>query len=164
MSAAAGRPIETRLFINNEFVPSVSGKTFDTVNPATGEVMAKMSEADAADIDAAVAAAKAAFARGSAWRTMDASQRGRLLNKLADAIERDREYFARLDSMDNGKPYSDALNIDVALVIKCCESGAAKRVRADTGVARARAPTNLGPAPTDPPCLNIHSPLLRRMV
>ena len=119
MAAASGRPIETRLFINNEFVPSISGKTFPTLNPATGETMAEIQEADAADVDVAVAAAKAAFARGSAWRTMDASGRGRLLNKLADAIERDREYLARLDSMDNGKPYSDALNIDLALVVKC---------------------------------------------
>lgn len=89
------------------------------MNPATGEVMAKMCEADAADVDLAVAAAKAAFARGSAWRTMGASDRGRLLNKLADAIERDREYLARLDSMDNGKPLGDALNIDLGLVVKC---------------------------------------------
>ena len=118
-SSSAPAAIETRLFINNEFVPSVSGKTFPTVNPATGEVMANMSEADAADVDLAVAAAKAAFARGSAWRTMDASARGRLLNKLADAIERDREYLARLDSMDNGKPFGDALHIDLALVVKC---------------------------------------------
>ena len=144
MAASAPKAIETRLFINNEFVAAASGKTFDTVriaasarspapsctpltvrsprpqvNPATGEVMATVCEADAADVDLAVAAAKAAFARGSAWRTMGASDRGRLLNRLADAIERDREYLARLDSMDNGKPYGDALNIDLHLVVKC---------------------------------------------
>ena len=64
-------------------------------------------------------AAIEAFKLGSPWRTMDASQRGVLLNKLADLIERDREYLARLETLDNGKPYNDSHNIDLNLTVKC---------------------------------------------
>jgi acyl-CoA reductase-like NAD-dependent aldehyde dehydrogenase len=66
-----------------------------------------------------VAAAKKAFSRGSAWRTLDASGRGRLLNKLADALERDGPVLAALESLDNGKPYAVALAADVGLAVKC---------------------------------------------
>merc|ERR1711970_668198 len=77
----------TKIFINNEWVDSVSGKTFPTINPATGEVICQVQEGDKADVEKAVKAAKAAFKLGSEWRTMDASKRGILLNKLADCIE-----------------------------------------------------------------------------
>ncbi len=66
---------ETRLFINNEFVDAESKKTFKTVNPATEEVICEVQEAGPADVDKAVAAAKAAFEIGSPWRTMDATGR-----------------------------------------------------------------------------------------
>lgn len=72
-----------------------------------------------ADIDIAVDAACEAFKLGGTWRTMDASKRGVLLNKLADLIERDHEYLARLETLDNGKPFKDAYNTDVVLAIKC---------------------------------------------
>lgn len=98
----------TQLFINNEYVNSVSGKVFPTVNPATGEKLADVQEGDKADIDLAVAAAKTAFKRGSAWRNLDASSRGVLLLKLADLIERDRVKLATLETRDNGKPYAAA--------------------------------------------------------
>lgn len=109
----------TQLFINNTFVDAVSGKTFATTNPANHEVLAHVAEAEAADVNKAVAAAKAAFKRGSAWRTMDASQRGQLLVKLAAAVERDASILAKLDSLDNGKTFKDALAVDVGLAIKC---------------------------------------------
>lgn len=67
---------------------------FPTLNPATGEIIAEIQEGDAVDIDIAVQAANKAFRLGSPWRTMDASQRGILLHKLADLIERDRTYLA----------------------------------------------------------------------
>jgi aldehyde dehydrogenase (NAD+) len=70
-----------QLFINNEFVDSVSKKTFATINPATGKKIADIAEGDKDDVNRAVAAAKQAFARGSQWRNMDASARGKLLNK-----------------------------------------------------------------------------------
>jgi len=109
----------TKLFIDNEWVDAVSGNTFPTVNPATGETICTVQEGDKADVDKAVAAARRAFKLGSTWRTMDASARGVLLNKLADLIERDRLYLASLESLDNGKPFQDAFNIDLGLTIKC---------------------------------------------
>jgi acyl-CoA reductase-like NAD-dependent aldehyde dehydrogenase len=78
-----------------------------------------LAEARLPEVNLAVAAAKRAFARGSAWRTLDASGRGRLLNKLADAVERDGAALAALESLDNGKPYAVALAADVALAVKC---------------------------------------------
>jgi len=109
----------TQLFINNEFVNAESGKTFPTVNPANGEVIVQVQEADKIDVDKAVKAAREAFKLGAPWRTMDASQRGNLLYKLADLIERDRAYLASLETLDNGKPFNDSFNIDLGLVIKC---------------------------------------------
>ncbi|XP_017883709.1 retinal dehydrogenase 1 [Ceratina calcarata] len=99
----------TQLFINNEFVDSVSGKKFPTINPADGTVIAEISEGDKADVEKAVAAAKQAFARGSKWRNLDASARGKLMNKFADLIARDLEYIATLETLDNGKAYSNAV-------------------------------------------------------
>lgn len=109
----------TQLFINNEWVDAVSGKTFETENPATKKCIATVAEGDKADVEKAVAAAKQAFKLGSPWRTMDAADRGNLLTKLADKIEENKESLAKLESLDNGKPYSDALNADVALTIAC---------------------------------------------
>lgn len=109
----------TQIFINNCWENSVSGKTFSTINPSTGEVICTVQEGDKADVDKAVKAARAAFSLGSKWRTMDASARGNLLYKLADLMERDRQYLASLESLDNGKPFQDAFNIDLSLTIKC---------------------------------------------
>lgn len=108
----------TGLFINNEWHKSSSGKTFKTVDPSTGETIAEIQEAGKADVDKAVTAAQTAFKLNSPWRTMDASARGALLNKLADLIERDAVYIASLETLDNGKPYSAALTGDVALSVK----------------------------------------------
>ncbi|XP_077286091.1 retinal dehydrogenase 2 [Arctopsyche grandis] len=99
----------TKLFINNEFVDAISKKTFETINPATGEKIANIAEADKEDIDKAVAAARKAFSRNSEWRNLDASQRGKLLFKLTSLIERDIDELGRLESLDNGKTVSDAV-------------------------------------------------------
>ncbi|XP_067011008.2 aldehyde dehydrogenase 1A1 [Anabrus simplex] len=99
----------TQLFINNQFVDSVSGKKFSTINPATGEKIIDIAEGDKADVDRAVVAARAAFRRGSPWRSMDASARGKLIAKLASLIERDIGHLANLESLDNGKPYEDSI-------------------------------------------------------
>ena len=96
----------------------VSGKTFPTFNPSNGEKICEIEEADKADIDRAVAAAKEAFKLGSTWRTMDALERGRLLNKLANLVERDQDYLARLETLDNGKPYNISLTRDTVGVQK----------------------------------------------
>ncbi len=115
--------IETRLFINGQFVNSVSGKTFPTVNPATEAVICNVQEADEADVNLAVEAANAAFALGSPWRTMSASGRRDLMNKLTDLIVRDREYLEQLEALDNGKPQKQngwyGTETDLHLVIGC---------------------------------------------
>ncbi|KAE8632663.1 hypothetical protein XENTR_v10001617 [Xenopus tropicalis] len=108
----------TKLFINNEWRDAVSGRRFPTVDPCTGEVITHVAEADKADIDAAVKAAREAFKQGSPWRSMDASQRGQLLHRLADLIERDKIYLASLETMDNGKPFADSFAIDLSTVVK----------------------------------------------
>uniref|UniRef100_A0A672SHY2 Aldehyde dehydrogenase domain-containing protein n=1 Tax=Sinocyclocheilus grahami TaxID=75366 RepID=A0A672SHY2_SINGR len=80
----------TKIFINNEWHTSIKGKKFPTINPATGVKICDVEEADKADVDEAVRAARAAGQRGSEWRQMDASSRGRLLHRLADLLERER--------------------------------------------------------------------------
>jgi aldehyde dehydrogenase (NAD+) len=106
------------LFIGGKWQDSVSGKMFATVNPATGETICQVAEGDKADIDLAVKAARKAFEDGP-WPRMAASERGRLLHKLADLIEKNKEELAALESLDNGKPYRDALAADLPLTIKC---------------------------------------------
>ena len=108
---------QTKLLINNEWVESVSGKRFETINPSTGEVICDVAEADAADVEKAVKAAKNAFERGE-WRNMSATRRGELLYKLADLIEQNIDELARLETLDNGKTLKDAYG-DLNLVLRC---------------------------------------------
>ena len=123
----------TQLFINNEFVNSISGKTFATINPATEEVICHVSEGDTADVDAAVKAARENFKLGSVWRTMDASKRGQMLNKMADLMERDYEYLAALETLDNGKPLTCSKgDLDHAISIWRYFSGWADKIHGDT--------------------------------
>src|SRR6267154_1148047 len=103
-------PSVTKLLINNRWVPSESGKTFATINPSTGEEICQVAEADAADVDKAVKAARAAFE--GPFRKMRASERGRLLYRLADLIEANADELARLETLDNGKPLSIAMDGD----------------------------------------------------
>ncbi|KAF0043219.1 hypothetical protein F2P81_004556 [Scophthalmus maximus] len=108
----------TKIFINNEWQDSVSGKTFALYNPATGEQICEVQEAEKADIDKAVQAARLAFSFGSVWRRMDASERGRLLAKLADLVERDSVYLATIESLNGGKPFLPTLFVDLQGTIK----------------------------------------------
>jgi len=110
---------QTKLLINNRWVASISGKTFPTINPATGEEICQVAEADAADVNLAVKAARAAFDTKAPWRRMSAADRGRLLNKLADLIEKHADELAMLESLDNGKPYGVAKIADLPLTIAC---------------------------------------------
>lgn len=98
----------TKLFINNRFVDAKSGKTFTTVNPTTGKVLAHVAEGDKYDVDLAVEAARKAVHRGSPWRLLEAQVRGQLLYRLADVIKRDLEILANLETLDTGKLYVDA--------------------------------------------------------
>src|ERR1700727_2350778 len=109
----------TKLLIGNEWVNSKSGKTFPTINPSTGEEICQVAEADEQDVNYAVKVARDAFHSKSPWRTMSASERGRLLNKLADLVEKHAEELARLESLDNGKPFAVALAADLPLTVAC---------------------------------------------
>ena len=108
---------EHRMLIDGKFVKAASGKTLPVYNPATGEVMAHVPEAEAVDVDRAVRAARRAFDEGPWQRKITASQRGRLLWKLADLLESHLEEFAELESMDNGKPLAVARAADVPLAV-----------------------------------------------
>src|SRR5882672_6587703 len=105
-----------KMLINGKWVESASGKTFPTYNPATGEVLARVAEGDREDIDRAVKAARAAFEVGP-WSRLTASERGRLIWKLADLIEQHLEEFAELETLDNGKPLKVARAADVPLAV-----------------------------------------------
>jgi len=106
----------TKFLINNDWVESESGKTFTTFNPATGDEIAEVAEADTRDVDRAVAVARQALERGP-WRTMSASERGRLMNRLAELLEKHAEELAHLEALDNGMPLSTARNIALPLTI-----------------------------------------------
>jgi len=108
-----------KLLINGQWVNSASGKTFPTINPSTGEVITQVAEADAADVDKAVTAARAAFETGAWRRKMTPSQRGAMINRLADLIEKHADELAQLEALDNGKPYQVAKAADLPLTVAC---------------------------------------------
>jgi aldehyde dehydrogenase (NAD+) len=106
----------TQLLIDGKWVNSTSGKKFATVNPKTEEVICEVQEADKADVDIAVAAARKAF---KSYSTTDGSARRDMLLKLANLIERDAAKLAEVEAMDNGKAVAIAQNVDIGLAIKC---------------------------------------------
>jgi aldehyde dehydrogenase (NAD+) len=116
-SSGIATPRVTQLLIDGKFVNSVSGKTFDTINPATEEKIASVQAAEKADVDKAVAAARKAFDHGP-WRRMSAFERGNLMFKLTELIEKNYDELCALDSLDNGKPLSFSKAADIALVVK----------------------------------------------
>ena len=109
IDAKPGLDIETRLFIGGDFVDSVEGARIPVTNPHDNSILAEVSEARPADIDRAVEAARKAF---PAWSRTGAAERGRLLAKLADAIEADAENLARLETLDTGHPIRDTRGLD----------------------------------------------------
>lgn len=131
--SALPRVQHTQCFIDGQWVDSVSGKTFETINPATEEVIAQVAEGDAADVDAAAQAARKAF-ESPQWRKMDARQRGRLMYRLADLIEENSDYLAALESLDNGKPIRDSKAADLPLTIDCLRyyAGYADKIHGQT--------------------------------
>lgn len=106
-----------QLFINGEFVESKSQKTFETYNPATGEVLAHVFEAGPEDIDLAVNAARKAFDEGH-WSKMGSAKRSRLMYKLADLMEENAAELAQLETLDNGKPIRETTNADIPLAVE----------------------------------------------
>ncbi len=106
-----------KMLIDGKFVDAVSGKTFDTINPATEEVLAKVPEGGKEDVDKAVKAARRALETGP-WRKMPAHERARLIYKLSDLIEKHADELAQLETLDNGKPISESRYVDVAQTIE----------------------------------------------
>ncbi len=105
-----------RLLIDGQWVETA--KKFDTSNPATGEVLTQIASASSEDVDRAVAAAHKAFEdRSGPWRKMSASERGRLIWRLADLLEKNIDEFAELETLDNGKPIFESRYVDMPMVI-----------------------------------------------
>ncbi len=111
-SIASKLAFETKAFIDGKFVSSLSGKTFETGNPATGKVITRVAECDAADVDAAVRAARRAFDSGS-WSRMAPRERKKVLLRFAALIERDLTELAVMETLDCGKPITDSVNVDL---------------------------------------------------
>src|ERR1700734_2128543 len=103
-----------QLFINGQWVNAASGKTFETPNPATGEILARVAEGEAEDINRAVRAARTAFEDGP-WSRMTPSERGRIIWRIGDLILEHTQELAQLESLDNGKPVAVAAAADVPL-------------------------------------------------
>src|SRR3569832_621502 len=116
MSSASVASKKYQLFIDGQWVDSESGKTFKTPNPATGDTLAEVAEADKADIDKAVAAARRAFE--GKWSKMSARDRGRLLYKLSQLIEQHSAELAALETADNGKPIKESMYVDLPQVVE----------------------------------------------
>merc|ERR1719440_2251789 len=114
--AVKGLPMETRLFINNEFVSAKAGKTIKSINPRTEEVIAEFQCAEQADVDAAVDAAETAF---KSWKKSNGCDRRDMLLRLADLVEKHRDQLAEMESLDNGKPKHVADGVDIGFVIEC---------------------------------------------
>ena len=116
ITATKARIAPGRLLINGQWVDG--GKTFDTVNPATGEVLTQIVDASATDVDDAVDAARRAFeGKNGPWRKMPASERGRLIWRLADLVEQHIDELAELETLDNGKPIFESRHVDMPMVI-----------------------------------------------
>jgi Aldehyde dehydrogenase family len=102
--------MQTRLFVGGKFVDALDGRTIPVRNPHDGSLLAEVAEAGAADVDVAVSAARAAF---PGWSATPAAERGRLLLRLADAIEANADELARLETLDTGHPIRDSSTLDV---------------------------------------------------
>jgi acyl-CoA reductase-like NAD-dependent aldehyde dehydrogenase len=107
-------------FIDGEFVDSLSGKEFESYSPRDGALIARVAECDSADVDRAVAAARAAFNDRRWWKQPPQTKKN-VLRRLAELVNGNRETFALVDSLDMGKPISDAYQLDVAATVRCLE-------------------------------------------
>jgi aldehyde dehydrogenase (NAD+) len=133
MLAAKVRVEPGQLLIDGQWVDGA--KKFDTVNPATGEVLTQVSAASSADIDRAVDAARRALEdRNGPWRKMSASERGRMIWKLADLLEKNIDEFAELETLDNGKPIFESRYVDMPMVIDVLRyyAGLATKIHGET--------------------------------
>ncbi|HZF16884.1 MAG TPA: aldehyde dehydrogenase family protein, partial [Steroidobacteraceae bacterium] len=117
---AASLAIRGQAVIDGKYVDAASGATFDSINPANGRVIAKIASCDQADVHRAVASARAAFNKGS-WSRLAPRKRKAVLLRFADLIRANAEELALLESLDMGKPVSDALNVDLSASANCIQ-------------------------------------------
>lgn len=115
---AAGLSFPTTAFIDGHFRPAISGKTFDTMNPATGAVLAKVAACGPEDVDLAVAKARDAFEDGR-WSRLHPKERKEVLIKLAKLVKRNARELAVLESLDSGKTIYDCEQVDVPETVNC---------------------------------------------
>ena len=101
-----------KLYIDGKWVGPASTLSIPVMNPATGEQLSTIPDANAADVDRAVQAARRAFERG-VWRKMDVSARERIIWRIGELIEKNKEELALLESLNNGKTYAEALRGDI---------------------------------------------------
>ncbi|HMW89740.1 MAG TPA: aldehyde dehydrogenase family protein [Candidatus Obscuribacter sp.] len=106
-----------QLLIDGKWVNSVSGKTFETLNPATEEVLCRVAEGGKEDVDKAVKAARRAFETGP-WRKMSTAERARIMLRLADLIEKHADELAQIETLDNGKPINESRYVDVPQTVE----------------------------------------------
>ena len=107
-----GLSYRNQAFIGGKFAPSLTGKTFDCINPATGQVLTKVAACEQADVDAAVKAARAAFEKGT-WANMPPANRKRIMLKLAELMMKNRDELALLETLDMGKPIVYSTRVDI---------------------------------------------------
>jgi aldehyde dehydrogenase (NAD+) len=122
-----------QLLIDGQWVDGA--KRFDTINPATGEVLTQIAEGSSADVDRAVEAARRALEdRNGPWRKMSASERGKLIWKLADLLEKNIDEFAELETLDNGKPIFESRYVDMPMVVDVLRyyAGLATKIHGET--------------------------------
>jgi aldehyde dehydrogenase (NAD+) len=112
-------PTQRQLFINNQWHPAAAGKTMPVVNPATEEVIAEVASADKTDVDAAVAAARAAL--NGPWGALSARERGRLVRQLGERLMARADEIARLETLHNGKPITESRHIEIPAAAECFE-------------------------------------------
>jgi 4-guanidinobutyraldehyde dehydrogenase / NAD-dependent aldehyde dehydrogenase len=108
----------TQAFIDGKYQPSISGATFDCINPATGKSIAQVASCDSVDVDAAVASARRAFDAGH-WSRRAPAARKKVMLRFAELIRKHREELALTETMDMGKPITDSLKIDVPAASNC---------------------------------------------
>jgi aldehyde dehydrogenase (NAD+) len=126
-----------RLFVGGRWTDARSGRTFETINPATNQVLTTVSEAGEEDVDAAVSAARKAFEQGP-WPKMSGAERGRLLWKMGDLLMQKADEVARLETLDNGKPIFESRQVEVPLEAEILQyyAGWATKITGETIPAR----------------------------
>ncbi|MCI0350346.1 MAG: aldehyde dehydrogenase family protein [Acidobacteriales bacterium] len=142
LTATKSKIAPGKLLIGGQWVDASDGKTFDTINPAAGEVLTQIAAGTKADVDRAVAAARKAFDDpNGAWQKMSASDRGKLLWRIADLIDKNIEEIAEIETLDNGKPIFESRYVDVPMVAEVFRyyAGWATKIHGETINSRANA-------------------------